>query len=310
MSKYIRPFGIHQLAGPGILNAGRQNLLTRFTATAHNNGCTILDIGAGAPLNNLTPAETAEAMKRGGIDTAIGTIFFPGNQCMGNPIYDNGRDRLSLDSFRAGIHFLLKLRKNGIKVAKIAGPSCFCVDFDYRAQFPGGITDFAANFYRELKSELNGEGLTVVLEYLRPSESIGAISSVEDVRAISNAVGNRTVLWHADTFHMQSYGRDPAHEIRKGGDILGYLHAHGNRRLPAGAKPMFGKSGVTDRTDWINVASALDEVGYDGEVVTEPFGAKVRAQIPALGDGLLHTFAPRDHLRITRRTLQRAGVIG
>lgn len=305
-----RPFGVHQLSGLGILGANNQNLLARFATTAYNNGCTVLDIGAGAPLNNLTPADTAEAMKQGGITAAIATVFFPGDESLGNPILNSGRNGRALDSFRISIHWVRQLRKHGIEVKKIAGPSCFCVGFDYRPQFPDGITEFAANFYGELKPELDGDGLTVALEYLRPGESIGAISDIEDIRAISNAVGGRTVLWHGDTFHMQSHGRDPAAEIQKGGDILGYLHAHGEQRLPAGADNLFNDPDLTDYTDWNGITAALNEVGYDGEVVTESFGAKVRAQIPSLGDGLSRPVALREHVRVTRQTFRKVGMIG
>ncbi len=306
-----RKYGGHQLSGPGILPANSAFTLGRFAKTLRNNGGSVIDLGLGTPLNGLTTEETAGTLLRHGISHVVGTVFFPGDESLGNPATEKGMV-LALENFDRAIDYALDLRRHHITVSKIAGPSGFCVGYDYRTEFPAGITAQVARFYQRLKPRLDDNGLMVVLEYLRPGESIGAISSVDDVRAVHNAVGGRTVLWHFDTVHTQAYDRDIFEDLTTGGDILGYVHAHGPLRIPAGGENIFDPTGVClrDCTDWVQFAETLDGVGYAGEVVTEPFSRQTRQQIPPLGEGLPHPVQPREHLRITRSTFKKAGVIG
>jgi len=64
-----------------------------------------------------------------------------------------------------------------------------------------------------------------------------------------------------DTFHMNIEEDDMFAAIRKAGKKLGHFHVgENNRRLP-------GKGGL----DWYHIGEALREIGYDGNVVMEPF---------------------------------------
>ena len=63
------------------------------------------------------------------------------------------------------------------------------------------------------------------------------------------------------TFHMNIEEDDMFAAIRKAGKKLGHFHVgENNRRLP-------GKGGL----DWYHIGEALREIGYDGNVVMEPF---------------------------------------
>lgn len=64
-----------------------------------------------------------------------------------------------------------------------------------------------------------------------------------------------------DTFHMNIEEDDMFSAIRKAGSRLGHFHVgENNRRLP-------GKGGL----DWYHIGAALREIGYDKNVVMEPF---------------------------------------
>ncbi len=64
-----------------------------------------------------------------------------------------------------------------------------------------------------------------------------------------------------DTFHMNIEEDDMFSAIRRAGSRLGHFHVgENNRRLP-------GKGGL----DWYHIGEALREIGYDGNVVMEPF---------------------------------------
>ena len=64
-----------------------------------------------------------------------------------------------------------------------------------------------------------------------------------------------------DTFHMNIEEDDMAEAILLAGDKLGHFHVgENNRRLP-------GKGGMP----WYQIGSALRAIGYDRNIVMEPF---------------------------------------
>lgn len=74
-------------------------------------------------------------------------------------------------------------------------------------------------------------------------------------------VGEPAVKVMLDTFHMNIEEDDMCAAIRLAGDKLGHFHVgENNRRLP-------GKGGF----DWYRIGQALREIGYDKNVVMEPF---------------------------------------
>jgi D-psicose/D-tagatose/L-ribulose 3-epimerase len=80
------------------------------------------------------------------------------------------------------------------------------------------------------------------------------------------AVGSPALRLHLDTFHMNIEEKNQATSIRKAGRTLGHFHACGSDRGTPG----------NDHIDWKNIAKALRDIGYDGDVVIESFTTDVK----------------------------------
>jgi D-psicose/D-tagatose/L-ribulose 3-epimerase len=80
------------------------------------------------------------------------------------------------------------------------------------------------------------------------------------------AVGSPALRLHLDTFHMNIEEKNQAASIRKAGRTLGHFHACGSDRGTPG----------NDHIDWKNIAKALRDIGYDGDVVIESFTTDVK----------------------------------
>ena len=80
------------------------------------------------------------------------------------------------------------------------------------------------------------------------------------------AVGAKNVVLHLDTFHMNIEEKNQAAAIRKAGKLLGHFHACGSDRGTPG----------NDHIDWKSIVKALNDVGYQGDVVIESFTTDVK----------------------------------
>jgi len=80
------------------------------------------------------------------------------------------------------------------------------------------------------------------------------------------AVGAKNVVLHLDTFHMNIEEKNQAAAIRKAGKLLGHFHACGSDRGTPG----------NDHIDWKPIVKALNDVGYEGDVVIESFTTDVK----------------------------------
>jgi D-psicose/D-tagatose/L-ribulose 3-epimerase len=74
------------------------------------------------------------------------------------------------------------------------------------------------------------------------------------------------VKLHLDTFHMNIEEKNQADAIRKAGKQLGHFHACGSDRGTPG----------NDHIDWKPIVKALNEIGYEGDVVIESFTTDVK----------------------------------
>lgn len=103
--------------------------------------------------------------------------------------------------------------------------------------------------------------VTLSMEVLNRFESYLINTADEGVQYCKD-VGKDNVKVHLDTFHMGIEEDDMAEAIRKTGSYLGHVHAgEANRRLP----------GQGNRVPWKDVGQALHDIGYEGNVVMEPF---------------------------------------
>lgn len=103
-------------------------------------------------------------------------------------------------------------------------------------------------------------GITMGLEVMNRFEGYLINTAQECVDFIKD-VGQENVKVMLDTFHMNIEEDGFAEAIHTAGDLLGHLHVgETNRRLPG-----------QGRMPWGEIAKALKEIGYDGNVVMEPF---------------------------------------
>lgn len=103
-------------------------------------------------------------------------------------------------------------------------------------------------------------GVEYCLEVLNRFEGY-LLNTCAECRQFVEEVDEPAVKVMLDTFHMNIEEDDMCAAIRLAGDKLGHFHVgENNRRLP-------GKGGF----DWYRIGAALREIGYDKNVVMEPF---------------------------------------
>jgi D-psicose/D-tagatose/L-ribulose 3-epimerase len=103
-------------------------------------------------------------------------------------------------------------------------------------------------------------GITLNMEALNRFEGY-LINEAREAVDYVHAVGKPNVKVMLDTFHMNIEEDSFTDAIRLAGLSLGHMHiGEANRRPP--------KAG---RMPWEEIAGALHEIGYDGNVVMEPF---------------------------------------
>lgn len=115
-----------------------------------------------------------------------------------------------------------------------------------------------AEALRELADHARQYGVPVVYEPLNRYETNMANTVEAGIVAI-NSSGSANVKLLADLFHMNVEEADIAGAIRGGKGYIGHVHWADSNRRPAGA----------GHTDFVPVAAALTEIGYDGYVSAE-----------------------------------------
>ena len=301
-----RPFGMHWLAALGVVNAGQAQLLEAAVAIAKSCGCNLFEL-ACAPINGLTAEETAQAVLAGGINTVSFCRFFPEDGACGDPLGDDTQRGQALETFQHDVAFILDLRKYGLTVNTITGPSCFRVAAQYglsavdkRSRLVSFIGDQAAT--------VAGKELTLALEYLRPTEDY-AIEGFVPMIHLLQEIANPNVGWHGDVFHMLERREDPCENVRRSGEYLKYLHGHSNLRVAPGAFYLDNIREATDKVNWWLLGQYLDRRGFAGPVVPEPFGEEIRKVAPALGEGLPPAIDPARYYQIAGTHLTKMGLI-
>ncbi len=104
-------------------------------------------------------------------------------------------------------------------------------------------------------------GIDVCLEVVNRYETVTLNTAEEGIR-FCDEVGNPNVKLLLDTFHMNIEEDNIAEAFRKTGrKYIGHIHVgEANRKLPGmGSLP------------WREIGRALADIGYDGNVVMEPF---------------------------------------
>lgn len=300
-----RIFGAHHLAFLGALQPGDGWYLRAAARSATINGCTLFELACN-PINRMPADETAQALLAGGIHTASYCRFYP--EGFGDPIGEEYEVTKALDTFAADIAFINALRANGVSVTHITGPSCFVLGGENRLD-PEETEDRIIAFYSKVTELVEGENLTVCVEYLRDGEDNGVISSMKKACYLIDQINNPAIKIHGDTFHMRMRGEKPHGAIELAGSRLGYLHAHGDNRCAPGAYKLDGAVGATDTINWHLVSCALNAIAYNGPVVAEPFGQIIRDQIPELGAGLPPAIDAGRYYNLARAHFVKNGIL-
>ena len=122
-----------------------------------------------------------------------------------------------------------------------------------------------------LKAEAAGVFLAV--EPLNRFET-DCINTLEQTVSLIERVGSPMLKIHIDTFHMHIEEVDSAAAILKYGEYIAHVHASASHR------GLIGK----DQVDWKGVLGALQQVGYEGDILIESFSEdnKVIARAAAI----------------------------
>jgi len=300
-----RTFGAHWLAFLGGVQAGEGERLARAVKTSVGAGCTMFELACN-PVNQMTAVETAEAVQKGGMTKVSYCRFFPGGEpppC-GDPIGDDAGISLAKATLEADLTFIEELRQQGLAVEFMTGPSCFVLgmryDLDLRTRRKR-LRRYAMH-QGQMAASAN---ITVALEYLRPGEDQEVIGGMREMCRLIDAVDHPNIRVHADVYHMTMRRELPWRALLHAGKRVAYLHAQGTDRVAPGVYKLDSLPEATDRVNWYLIGKALDEIGYTGPVVSEPFGEQIRKEVPALGEGLPPAIDERrfydlagDHLRL------------
>ena len=125
-------------------------------------------------------------------------------------------------------------------------------------------------------------GLTCLgMEVLNRHEGY-LLNTAKEAAAFVDAVDKPNVKIHLDTYHMLLEEDSFAEAIHTAGKRIGHVHVgENNRRLP----------GQGHIINWQEIGQALKDVGYDANIVTEPFvmdggevGRDIRVWRPLMDD--------------------------
>jgi D-psicose/D-tagatose/L-ribulose 3-epimerase len=125
--------------------------------------------------------------------------------------------------------------------------------------------DLVVKNLKALAKHAEKKGVTLCVEPLNRFET-DFLNTCDQGLKLLKAVGSPAVKLHLDTFHMNIEEKNQADAIRKAGKQLAHLHACGSDRGTPGG----------DHIKWKPIVAALQEIGYDGDVVIESFTTDVK----------------------------------
>jgi D-psicose/D-tagatose/L-ribulose 3-epimerase len=125
--------------------------------------------------------------------------------------------------------------------------------------------DLVVKNLKPLAKYAEKKGIQLCIEPLNRFET-DFLNTCDKGLKLIKAVGSPAVKLHLDTFHMNIEEKNQADAIRKAGKNLGHFHACGSDRGTPGG----------DHIDWKPIVKALNEIGYDGDVVIESFTTDVK----------------------------------
>jgi D-psicose/D-tagatose/L-ribulose 3-epimerase len=146
------------------------------------------------------------------------------------------------------------------------GIICGTVHSTWPATLPKGhddkrpFRDQSLRSMRELVKVAEDRGVVLCPEVLNRFEHFLLNTAAEAVAYVEE-LGSPACAIHLDTFHMNIEEESMGGAIRTAGKHLRQVHLGETDRKPPGL----------GRQPWKEIKAALDEVGYDGQLVMEPF---------------------------------------
>src|SRR5215207_3511410 len=125
--------------------------------------------------------------------------------------------------------------------------------------------DIVVKNLKPLAAYAQNKGVLLCIEPLNRFET-DFLNTCDKGLKLIKAVGSPAVKLHLDTFHMNIEEKNQADAIRKAGKKLGHFHACGSDRGTPG----------NDHIDWKPIVKALNEIGYQGDIVIESFTTDVK----------------------------------
>jgi D-psicose/D-tagatose/L-ribulose 3-epimerase len=133
-------------------------------------------------------------------------------------------------------------------------------------------------------------GVTLAVETLNRFETF-FLNTAADAVALLDEVNHPAVGLHLDTFHLNIEEKSLPDAIRQSARWLRYVHFSENDRGIVGS----------GHIDWIGVAAALKDVGYDGWITAETFSGRIPEL--AAATAIWRPIVP-DELAYARETLR------
>ena len=203
-------------------------------------------------LADINPAHVKKELNRQGLVC--------GSLCAAlNP----GRDlRGSLQSQRNGVKYLCRLLDCMVELdcPVLGGPLYSYVgrtgavpQSEYRNQWRAVVRNLKA-----VAKYAQEHGRVVCIEPLNRFET-DFLNTVDQGLKLIEDVGSPALKLHVDTFHMNIEEKHLGDAIRRAGKYLRHIHACGSDRGTPGH----------DHTDWRDIAAALKEIKYQGDLVLE-----------------------------------------
>ena len=127
--------------------------------------------------------------------------------------------------------------------------------------------DLAVEGLKKAAQQANQMGIRLAVEPLNRFET-DLINTADQCKRLLDEVGDKSVGFHLDSFHMNIEEKNSYDAIKLAGDRLYHFHACENDR---------GAPGSGRNIDWDGVSKALREVNYQGEAVIESFTPKTKS---------------------------------
>lgn len=143
------------------------------------------------------------------------------------------------------------------------------------------LLDYSVDSMRQVMKEAEKSGVTVCVEAVNRFESV-LINTAAEAIAYTELVDSPNIGVHLDTYHMNIEEKSIGDAIRLVGKRMRHFHTGENNRTVPGR----------GHIDWDEVFGALQDIGYKGNIVSEPFvlmggevGRSIKTWRPLIGDG-------------------------